>query len=308
MSLTNRRDFSLLTVFEAIYCEGNLTRAAEKLHITQPAISHTLNRLRELFKDPLFIRRGHEMVPTPFTKTIIEPIRSSLRSLQSILNDVTHFDPSLTQRTMTIGLPSSEEMAFVPELMRKIVVEAPGIDIVTVRNRRSLLESLLSAGTIDVSVDILLDHPDEVIHQRIAQERLVVVMRKDHPDIDDHVDLDTYTRLEHILVSSRRKGPAAIDVELSRISMRRHIRLRCMQYSVALQVVNNSDLLLTMPEYDAHIMRGGFDVKILPLPIEPPLLDLYVYWHTSTTNEPGNRWLRKQIIDAFLSVERIHAA
>jgi len=190
--------------------------------------------------------------------------------------------------------------------MRKIVVAAPGIDIVTVRNRRSLLESLLSAGTIDVSVDILLDHADEVLHQRIAQERLVVVMRKDHPDIGDQIDLETYTRLEHILVSSRRKGPAAIDVELSKISVRRHIRLRCMQYSVALQVVNNSDLLLTMPEYDAHIMQGGFNVKILSLPIEPPLLDLYVYWHASTTNEPGNQWLRKQMIDAFLPIERIH--
>src|SRR5205823_6204975 len=160
----SRIDLNLFTVFEAINSEGSVTRASQKLNRTQPAISHALGRLRQQFGDPLFVRQGHAMVSTPLARSIIEPVRQSLRGFE---------------------------------------------------------------GTLDGAIDVLLPLSPEVRHTRILVDKTVVVARKGHPALGNSIDLDTYLGQEHILVSSRRKGPGLEDVELSRLGLRRRIRLRC---------------------------------------------------------------------------------
>lgn len=300
----NRIDLNLLVVFDAIYTQGGITRASEKLHLTQPAISHALGRLRDLFGDPLFVREGRAMVPTPFARNLIEPVRRSLRGLETTLNELERFDPATTERRFTLGIRDVLESTVLPPLMRHITERAPKVDVAAVQVGRRELESELAGGQLDAALDVLLPFSDKVRRKRVSLDRMVVVARKGHPALRKRLDLAAYLKLDHILVSSRRSGPGLEDVELSRHGLQRRVRLRCQHYFGACRVVSRTDLILTMPERYAHIANRQFGNRILPFPLRTPTLDVYLYWHANVENEPANRWLRERLAQAFQGTAR----
>lgn len=294
-----RIDLNLLVVLDAIYGEGGITRAAAKLHLTQPAISHALGRLRQMFGDPLFVREGRSMIPTPLARRLIEPLRRSLRGLETALNEVERFDAPSSDRHFTIGLRDVLESTVLPPLMHGIRKQAPGVSIAAVGFDRQRLEAELSAGSLDLAMDVLQPHGSSVRHQRVGLDRLVVVARKNHPQARTALDLKTYLRLGHVVVSSRRSGLGLEDVELSRRGLQRSVRLRCQHYFAACRVVAQTDLILTMPETYAGVANEQYGNRILALPFQPPPLDAYLYWHVNAEDEPANRWLREQLLACF---------
>lgn len=295
----NRVDLNLLVVLDAIYTEGGITKAARKLHLTQPAISHALSRLREMFGDPLFERQGQAMAPTPLARGIIEPVRRSLRDLEITLNQVARFDPATSQARFTIAVRDVLEATLLPALMERVAREAPQIEIAAVRADRRELESELAMGTLDAAIDVLLPLSEQISHSRIGIDPMVVMARKGHPTVGRGLDLPTYLRQDHILVSSRRTGPGLEDVELSRHGHQRRIRLRCQHYFAACSVVSRTDLVLTMPETYARIASQQFGNQILPFPLPMPTLDAHLYWHANVEDEPANRWLRERVVEVF---------
>jgi len=294
-----RVDLNLLVVLETIHAEGGITRAAEKLHLSQPAISHALARLRETFDDPLFVRQGNTMVPTPFARRLLEPVRESLRTLGAAFAGLERFDPATSRKRFTVGLRAVMESAVLPALMQEILDAAPGVSVAAVRVDRRRVEADLAAGALDVALDVLLPVPDVVSHARLSSDRLVVVARRDHPGIGDTLGLDAYLQLDHVLVSARRRGMGLEDTALSRLGHRRTIRMRCQQYFAACRVVSRTDLVLTMPERQARITNREFDNRVLPLPLDGLSLDAYLYWHASADTDPANAWLRQRIGSAF---------
>ncbi|HTD04982.1 LysR family transcriptional regulator [Undibacterium sp.] len=292
-------DLNLFTVFEAIYTEGSVTRASQQLHLTQPAISHSLNRLRQLFDDPLFVRQGHAMVSTPLARSIIEPVRQALRGLEVTLADTGKFDPSQAGKQFTLALRDVLESTVLPPLLESVTRQAPMIDLAAIQVDRRELVSELAAGSLDVAIDMLLPLPNEIRREKISQDTTVVLARQGHPAVAGALDLETYLAAEHILASSRRKGPGLEDFELSRLGLQRRIRLRCQHYFAACRVVSQTDLLLTMPEGYARIANLQFGNQIVPLPITMPSWDVYLYWHRNVENDPANRWLREQVTQAF---------
>jgi DNA-binding transcriptional LysR family regulator len=295
----SRIDLNLLVVLDAIYTEGGITRAAGKLHLTQPAISHSLGRLRELFRDELFSREGRAMVPTPLARSLIEPVRRALRGLEVTLNELESFDPATTRKRFTLAVRDVFESTVLPSLLKTVSRKAPSVDIAAVQVERREFESELAAGTLDAALDVLLPLSEQIRHKRISHDRHVVVARKGHPAVRKGLTLPTYLKQHHVLVSSRRSGPGLEDVELSRQGLSRRIRLRCQHYFAACRVVSQTDLILTMPGHYARIANRQFGNQILPLPLEMPSLDAYLYWHANVDNEPANRWLREQVIAAF---------
>ncbi len=295
----NRVDLNLFVVLDAIFTEGGITKASEKLHLTQPAVSHALSRLRTLFDDALFVREGRAMVPTPLARSLIEPVRRSLRELEVTLNELERFDPNTTQVRFTVAVRDVLESTLLPPLMQRVLANAPQIDIAAVRVDRRQLESELALGSLDAAIDVLLPLSGKVMRTRIAHDPIVVVARKGHPDIRPGFELDDYLVQEHILVSSRRSGPGLEDIELSRLGLQRRVRLRCQHYFAACRVVNQSNLVLTMPDRHARIANLPFDNQILPFPVQTPQLDAYLYWHSNVENEPANRWLRNQLVEAI---------
>ena len=296
----SRVDLNLFIVFEAIYAEGSVTRASLKLNLTQPAISHALGRLRVMFDDPLFVRQGHLMVSTPLARSIIEPVRHSLRGFEVTLNKLNRFDPASTEKEFTLALRDVLESTVLPPLMVALEREAPHARVAAVQVDRRELESELQAGTLDCAIDVLLPLAPDIRHARILADRTLVVARRGHPRLQDSITLDQYLAEEHILASSRRKGPGIEDFELSRIGMQRKIRLRCQHYFAACRVVSQTDLLLTMPERYARVANQQFDNQLLPLPLEMPAWDVYLYWHANVEDDPANKWLRERLTAAMV--------
>src|SRR5215216_4391766 len=158
MHMTNlsRVDLNLLVVLDAIVTEGGVSRAATRLNLTQPAVSHALARLRELFDDPLFVREGRNLVPTSLTKRLIEPLRQSLLALGTLIDKGENFDPARSETSFTMSMRDPMEVLILPRMMKRLAREAPGIDLRTVQVRRRGLETGLADGTLDAALDVAL--------------------------------------------------------------------------------------------------------------------------------------------------------
>lgn len=289
-------DLNLFVVLEAIYREGNLTRAGRQLKLTQPAMSHALKRLRELLKDPLFIREGANMVPTPFSRNMINEVRQALQILEVNLYENRNFDPAHTRRDFQIGFWELMESGILPPLAKVMAKAAPEISITTSRVKRREIEAELASGTLDLALDIPITMSDSIKHQPLFSDRVVVMAREDHPALAGELDLDTYLGQDHIMVSSRRHGPSLVDTELNRKGRKRRIVLRCQHYFAACRVVSETDMLLTIPERYAQLLNNGFGHRLHPFPLKTlQQLEIHMYWHESADNDPPNRWLREQI-------------
>ena len=288
-------DLNLFVVLEAIYREGNITRAGLQLNLTQPAISHALKRLRDLLQDPLFVRQGPHMVPTPFTRNMIEQVRQALQILEVNLSQSRNFVPEHTRRNFHLSLWEYAEALILPPLLRRLTHAAPGMSISSSRVKRRDLETELASGSVDLAIDIPMTMSDRIRHKWLLNEPFVVIARHGHPAITDKLDLDTYLAQRHIQVSSRRHGPSLIDIELSRRGLRRQVFLRSQHNHTACMVVSETDMLLTLPEHHAQLLNTGLMKRVYPFPLPVPRLEAHLYWHESVENDPANRWLREEI-------------
>ena len=299
----NRVDLNLFLVFEVIYAEAGITRASERLNLSQPAISHALGRLRELFDDPLFTRQGRVMTPTPFARRLIEPVQQALRGLELTLCQVDSFDSPRARRRFTVGMREVVEAGLIPIMMRRIEKSAPHIDLAIVRSGRRELENELSAGMLDIAVDVHLPVGEDIRRQRMCAERLVVVARRAHPSVGPGLDLETYLAEEHIIVTQRRRGLSAEDYELNRQNLRRNIRMRCQSYLTACRAVAATNMILTMAQRWAPAMNAQLDNQLVAFPLDVSAFDSYIYWHKHSENDAASAWLRQLTIDAFREFE-----
>ena len=289
-------DLNLFVVLEAIYREGNLTRAGRQLKLTQPAMSHALKRLRELLKDPLFIREGASMVPTPFSRNMINDVRQALQILEVNLYENRNFDPAHTRRNFMVGFWELMEAMILPALARTLTRAAPEISITTLRVKRREIEAELSSGAVDLALDVPINMSDSIRRKPLFSDRVVVVARQGHPAIGRELDVETYLSQDHILVSSRRYGPSLVDAELNRKGKKRRIVLRCQNYFAGCRAASQTDMLLTMPERYAEMLNSRVENRLYPFPLKSlQTLDIHMYWHESADNDPPNRWLREEI-------------
>lgn len=295
----SRINLNLFVVFESVYTERGITRAGDALKLTQPAVSHSLGRLRELVNDPLFIRQGNVMVPTPLAHELIGPVRRALREIEDSLSQLTEFDPHTSRREFKIGMRHLVEPAAIPPLMARVRDFSTYVKISSVHHNRADFQMQLITGTLAAAVDILLPLTHNIHHQFLAGGPMVVVARRNHPAINGAMSLATYMAQDHILVSSRKIGQALEDIELGQLGFERSIKLRCQHYWTACKVVGNSDLILTMPERYARASNASLSNQIIAFPMEVRAPDLFLYWHASAGNDPANRWLREQIIASF---------
>ena len=289
---------NLLVVFDAIYTQGGVTRAAKMLHVTQPTISHSLARLRERVGDPLFVRHGQKLVPTPMAHRMIKPVRTALQTIERTLADLDEFDPSTASASFSVGMPALMENAYFLPMATRAVQEAPAIHLNCEYFVRKELEADLSSGRLNAAVDVFLPFPDTIRKQALTSVRQVVVARKDHPAIrQGELDLDTYLSLGHILVTSRPQGLGPEDMALAREGVSRDIKLRCQHINTALRIVSQTDLVMTMSENYASRAYALGDSEIFTAPFNAPEVDIYLYWHINNDADPANRWLRDLIVD-----------
>lgn len=294
MSLHNV-DLNLFVVFDAIYQQRNLTRASEVLFMSQPAVSNALARLRESLNDPLFVRAPGGMRPTPLAENIIERVQQALTLLENSVAEGATFDPQSSRKTFRISMNDMSQSRLLPELLDTLKQQAPGIKLECYYVGRHDLERELTAGTVDLALDVPLVSGPQVCMTPLVKERYVCVVRHDHPQIGDSISLEQYLQLDHIQVSNRRSGASYEDYALQRLGKRRNIKLRVPHFQVAPKLIAQCDMVLTMPY---HLALEN-DLKILELPFELAELDWSLYWHNSADQDQANRWLRELISNVY---------
>lgn len=308
-------DLNLFLVLEAIFNEGSITRASRTLNLTQPAVSHALARLRDLLGDPLFIREGNRMIPTPLTLQLIGPVKSALRNIGTALGQLDGFDPSTSRRHFRIGLRHTVEPAVLPALARQIHDEAPGVEVSSLSHDRDQLRGAFASGEIDVAIDIQMAPVPDIRFRRLYGGKLVVAVRAGHPILRGlpretlHLSLhetlheiwgiEAYLRCGHVSASSRRSAVGYEDHLLQEIGRQRRISVRCQNQWTACRLAASSDLLFTLPERFAESLSPPFGNVILPFPLPVPDLYLYLYWHARTGDDPAIRWLRDKIVGLY---------
>lgn len=289
-------DLNLFVVFDAIYSEGNLTRAGEIIGITQPAVSNSLSRLRNLFDDPLFVRTADGMVPTPVAQNIVGPVRQALGHIRASVQEAESFSPVDSDKQFRVSMTDLTQDLLLPGLVASVKAAAPmvGLDCYQVRRRDMNIE--LASGNVDLAIDIPLTPDPQIRQSKLFSHDHVCVYRSGHPIASETLNLDRYLELDHVHVSSRRGGLGHVDLVLGKMSRRRKIAVRTQHYLTTGRLVANTDMVLTAPSMLAELIRSNYDVEMQDLPFEVPSLETYLYWHESTDSDQANQWMRDQIL------------
>ena len=289
----NKVDLNLFIVFDAIYTEANLTRAGQIVGITQPAVSNALARLRETFNDPLFVRTAQGMVPTPMAQNIIGPVRNALQLLRVSVQESRTFNPLQANKTFRISMTDLTEAVVLPPLFQRLRRLAPNVKIESMLAKRRETTKELAAGRLDFAMDAPLNTDPQVRHVKLLEDRYVCAMRRGHPLAKDKLSVEEYLSLSHNHISSRRSGLGMVDLALGKMGQQRKIALRSQHYMMATQVIQQTDMAVTVPERFAR----RHDLHQIPLPVDIPPLETHIYWHESTDQDPANRWMREQMIE-----------
>jgi len=285
-------DLNLFVVFDTVYTERNLTRAARVLHITQPAVSNALKRLRVAFSDPLFVRTPRGVAPTPVADNIAVRVKEALNMLSMSLSEGEKFVPRRSEKVFALAMHDIDEAVLVPRLMERLRAVAPGVSLECVAVPRDELEQELASGSLDFALDVPLFSVPMLCRQLVSAERYVCAMRPGHPAAREALTLQRYLALDHIHVSTRRQGVGHVDRALERLGRSRNIRLRMMSYMAAPQAVASTDLVLTIP----RSLASMYGLTTLELPFEVGTLDQYLYWHRNADEDRANGWMREILL------------
>lgn len=291
----DRLDLNLLRLFEVIYRERSLSRAADILHLTPSAISHALRRMRLQFDDPLFERAGHRMVPTPFCDQIAPDIIGQMGILRDMAHRWARFDPSESTAPITLALPDALEILLLPALRARLAQEAPGAQLTTMPVTRRSLVMDLQRGRPDLAMDVKASLGSVLRRVPLMRSGWCAVTAPRHP-FAQAPSRDAYERGRHIAVSSRAFGAVLEDPMMADSGITRQIALRCQNYLSALNTVQGSDLILTMPRSLAQQLAQGRDgLQLSALPMGLPEFELFLYWHEDFEGDKRNIWLRETL-------------
>jgi len=295
-------DLNLLRVFDAVMTEQNLTRAANRLAMTQPAVSNALKRLRDSLGDELLIRTAHGVKPTPRAEALWPTVRQALTELEEAVAP-TAFDVSKAQATFRMAMADATAALWLPALVRIVESDAPGINVrmvpLTTRDPRAMLlrgDIDLAIGYFPGVVSQLSTGPDSPIrHEQLYSGKYLCVMRKGHPLADQELTLDAYCAANHLLVSFSGRPRGLIDDTLTQMNRRRRILLTVNQFFTAGRVVTNSDLITVLPRHLVAATGMTEQVVTRELPFELPSVDVDMLWHERDARSPPHRWLRTQM-------------
>lgn len=284
------RDLNLLPVFSALFREGSTTRAAQRLGITQSAVSHSLSRLRHRAQDELFVRSSDGMKPTKRALQLAGPIQEALQNIEKLLDP----DPpnSLMKATrFNLALTDYAAFLFLPELVNEMRATAPAV---TFRARPNILPQsfdLMDNGEVDLAIGPYRSHPSRFGSVLLTEDVHVCVLRRNHPLSRGKLTLERFLDAKHILVTLGEEERGVVDRALAQIGLKRNIQTTINQFAAALNVALQTELLLTVPHHLAAIYRKQFGLLIRALPFPVDSTPMRVLWHARLGEHPDNRRL-----------------
>lgn len=297
-------DLNLLRVFDVIMTEQNLTRAADKLAMTQPAVSNSLRRLRDCLEDDLLVRTSRGMRPTPRAEELWPTVRLALSALESALAPQ-KLDMSNSSATFRLAMADSTAGLLLPPIMKAMKLHAPNVDLRCVQLSNRDPRPLLLAGEVDLAIGsfpavvahLKTEHADAspIRHQGLYSGKPVCIMARSNPLADVELTLERYCAALHALVSFSGRASGPVDEILGRLNKRRRIALTVNQFSTAFRVVANSDLLAVVPRHLLESTEYSAALTTKTLPFELPTVHVDMFWHERNTRQPAQIWLRDLI-------------
>lgn len=299
----SRVDLNLFRVMDAVYEHGGISGAARHLHLSQPAVSHALARLRRLWGDALFVRQGNHMVPTELTRRVMGEVQAHLRGLQTLMAQAETFDPATLDMTLRLGMRDVLEAITLPPLMARLGEVAPRVRLASVRVPRDALERSLTQGDVDLVIDRQRRVAGRIKGLHLADDTLVVLVRQGHPLQDRPMDAAAYFAHKHAMVSMQVDQADPLAAVWSAMGLgARDVVLRCQHYFAAANVVAHSDALLTLPHTYAQALMRSLPLSMRALPVPVPPIGIWMYWHADRDADPVHRWLRESVANgAFLA-------
>lgn len=290
----SRVDLNLLVLFEVVLEELHVGRAARRLNLTPSAVSHGLGRLRELMRDPLFLRQPKGVVPTERARQLAVPVAEILERTRQVLDRAERFDPGKSERRFMIGAPDAVTSILLPKLLSEVRRTAPGIDL-GIRNLvGQQFEQALSAldqRTLDVALLPIADPPARFLARTIFDvEDFVLVRRAGHP-IGRRITLDRYCQAAHVMISVTGDARGPVDERLASLGRQRRVVLTVSNFMHALAIVAASDLIAAVPRRFAAIYGGRFDLVSSEPPFEMPSEPIRAIAPAVAMSDAGLAWL-----------------
>jgi len=290
-----------LVAFDALLEERNVTRAARRVGVTQPAMSHSLQKLRELFDDPLFVRKSHGLLPTPRALELGLVIQGALASIEGALAPA-RFDPTRDERRFVVAASDYVEFVLLPPLLRRLGQQAPGVVLEVRPWGLHEVPDALARNEVSLMLGFYDELPPKHKAQRLFEEEYVCIVRRGHPQVRKELSLERYLKLGHVLVSQRADSPGSVDRALQKRGQRRHVAARVSHFLMVPQLVANSDLVAAVSRRVAEPFAKALGLRVLAPPLQLPRGRVSQVWHEQLDNDPAHRYLRETIAEVAARV------
>jgi len=287
-------DLNLLTVFEAIYEVGGVSAAADRLALSQSATSHALSRLRDVCKDELFVRAPQGLSPTPVAQEMYPAINRALEALRESLAEASGFDPAQSKRNFRISIPHPLGPFYALSLQTAVAASAPGLTLTFDTVSMPVdLEDNLRDGVVDLALDWLPVELNPFVNKKLFDDRLVLIARGDHPSVSGSVTIEDLGNAKFVTPHRRRDVEHLPPAVRELYDLQLHVAVRVSELLEIPTVVASTDLLGFMPFSIGPLLEKRLGLRVLALPLELPVVPIYLIWHETRSKDAGHRWLRE---------------
>ena len=293
-------DLNLLRLFDILYEERSVTRAGSRIGLSQPAMSHALNRLRYMLKDELFVRTPAGMVPTPRAEMLAQPLRNALNEMQQAL-EPTAFEPTASNRRYTLAINNYSAVVLAPPLVAATLAAAPNVRLDLRPSGTLDIAEQLDRGDLDLAL-VGAEAPGERFSaQPLLEDRFILVMRRGHPSSLRALSPAEFAALPHLEISSSHEDTSFIDPWLANLGLARRIALRA-PYLSAAPILAQSDMVATLSRRIAQELARDHPLQICEPPYDSPYVRTVMLWHRRLDSQPAHRWLRDVIVSMSKSL------
>ncbi|WP_277964193.1 LysR family transcriptional regulator [Pseudomonas sp. RIT-To-2] len=290
-------DLNLLLTLQALLAERHITRAAQRLHKSQPAISHALRHLRHLFGDPLLVRRGRHLDLTPRAAALIAPLNEVLSRISQLL-DAPQFDPAKSQRAFRLVMSDYGSRVLLPGLVERCRARAPGVELLVQHGSRNAMLAAVQDGDADLALGVFPGRLAEVVQRSpLFVERFVCLADASTCVGHEGLTLSQWLARPHIVVGGRAVQESEVDQALARLGLQRNVKVTLPHWNVASELVVATDLILTVAMRSLTPVHGDSRLCIFEPPFDIPCFDFSMVAHRRSDNDPAHAWMRQLVME-----------
>ena len=288
-------DLNLLVVLDALLTEKHVTRTGVRLHLSQPAISHSLNKLRVLLDDPLLIRQGNDVVLSALAQNLQAPLKAILGQVETLLGQSIDFVPAESQRTFRVAMSDYGAAIVLPKLVAQLREQAPDISLVVIQDSRLGMIEQIEQGKIDLAVGVFPMLPADVCSDVLFVETFTCLLNRNALPDSGVLDLDTYLQRPHLLVSMDGNTQGEVDNVLRSQGLQRRVAVNVPHWGTAPGMIGDTDLILTVASRTLDNLALGDSLVTLAPPLNVAPFNYVQVWHQRFNEDPAHRWLREWV-------------